>query len=287
MSSGYRPSYDIGEAREIAIAGRGTTQVWDSGPIRTNEIPVLLLHGWNIDAPTNYGFAFPSLCEQHRVVMYDHHGHGHGIRNAEPFTLESAANDAVAVLDALEIRSAIVVGYSLGGAVAQTLLHQHPDRCAGLVLSATAGTFAKTRREVIEFAFLGRLAKGLRRLPESARATIFSRVLSPFTRRYPDWIAGVVAQADVITLLEAGASLGTLSPEKITTPAPVPSSFVVTSIDTIVPMERQVELATELDVDSMHSVHAGHEVPIRNDREFNDALVEAVRTVTNAAQSHR
>lgn len=252
---------------------------------RSGELPVLLLHGWNIDAPTNYGFAFPRLAQSHRVIMFDQHGHGQGLRNDAPFTLASAANDAIAVLDALAISSAVVVGYSLGGAVAQTLLSNHPDRCAGLVLSATSGNFAERRREVAQFAALGRISRALRRVPASARAQLFATILKTTTRRYPAWIADVVRQADAITLLEAGSALGTLSPEKITSPSPVPSSFIVTSTDRIVPKERQVRLATELNVTSMHNVHAGHEVPIRNDPEFNDALAEAVKTVTDAAHA--
>lgn len=285
MNPGFTPSYDIGEAQRVSLNNRGTTSVWDSGA--ADGIAVLLLHGWNIDAPTNYGFAFPRLASTQRVVMFDQHGHGHGLRNDATFTLKSAADDAIAVLDALEIDSAIVVGYSLGGAVAQTLLANHPDRCAGIVLSATSGNFAERRREVAQFEFLGRVSRLLRRVPPTARSGVFAAILRVTTRHYPNWIADVVRQADAITLLEAGAALGTLSPEKITTPSPVPSSFVVTSKDRIVPPERQVRLAQELGVTSMHNVHAGHEVPIRNDREFNDALVEAVRTVTVAAQARK
>ena len=287
MSPGHSPTYDIGEPQQVQLP-TGPTTVWDSAfdtaQPASDDLPVLLLHGWNIDAPTNYGFAFPKLKASQRAVMFDHQGHGRGLRSDRPFTLADSAEDAVAVLDALEIDSAIVVGYSLGGAVAQTLLDKHPERVAGLVLSATSGRFAETRRETAEFQFLAAAAKALRKVPAAARKGIFSVILAATTRKYPPWIADVVARADPISLLEAGASLGTFDANLLGKPSPVPSAFVVTAEDIVVPPRRQVELATSLDVDSMHSLAAGHDVPILDNDDFNEALAQAVRTVTTAAQ---
>ena len=55
-----------------------------------------------------------------------------------PFRLSDCAADAAAVLRELGIGPAIVVGYSMGGAIAQLVARDHPDVVAGLVLSGTA-----------------------------------------------------------------------------------------------------------------------------------------------------
>lgn len=285
MSPDWSPQYELGDPQQVVLPGRGTTTVWDSGNTpASSTTPVLLLHGWNIDAPTNYGFAFPLLAERHRVVMYDQQGHGHGPRHDAPFTLDAAAGDAISILDALDIDRALIVGYSLGGAVAQTLAHKHPERCAGIVLSATSGRFAETRRERAEFTALAQSARLLRRIPSGARSRVFDVILSATTRKYPPWIADVVRNGDPINLLEAGASLGTFDSTGWGELADLPSAFVVTTKDIIVSAERQVQLATDLNVGAMHNVDAGHEVPILNHDAFNAALAEAIDEVTELAQ---
>ncbi len=279
------PRFELSEPREVDLPGRASTIVWDSG--QTDTLPLLLLHGWNIDAPTNFGYSFPHLSKQQRVVMYDQHGHGQGPRRNEAFSLEAAADDAVAVLDALNIDTAVVCGFSLGGAVAQTMLRDHPERCAGLVLSATSGTFAESKLEAGQFQVLSKTAKVLRRSPESVKERAFTALRGFCTRRYPGWIGDVVASADPVNLLEAGASLGTFNNDDWIGPVDVPSAFVVTAQDVVVPTRRQVELATLLDVDSMHNVAAGHDVPIRDHHEFHAALCAAAASVTAAAmQDH-
>ena len=281
MSPIWHPTFDLGDPFQVALSGRGTTTVWDSGDVAdSTNVPVLLLHGWNIDAPTNYGYAVPHLSSTRRVIMFDQLGHGRGPRHDVPFTLDDAADDAISVLDALGVEQAIIVGYSLGGAVAQTLCHNHPTRCVGLVLSATSARFAETRRERAEFAALKQSARLLRLTPSAARARIFDAILAVTTRKYPGWIADVVRKGDPISLLEAGAALGAFDSTHWTELAELPTAFVVTTEDTVVPAHRQVQLATNLDVDDMHNVTVGHEAPILNHDAFNAALTEAVDAVT-------
>lgn len=50
-----------------------------------------------------------------------------------PYTLETMADDAIGVLDALEIERAHLVGASLGGMVVQSAAARHPERCLSLV----------------------------------------------------------------------------------------------------------------------------------------------------------
>jgi pimeloyl-ACP methyl ester carboxylesterase len=52
--------------------------------------------------------------------------------DAAPYRLEDMADDAAAVLDALDWRSAHIVGHSLGGMIAQTLAIRHPERVRSL-----------------------------------------------------------------------------------------------------------------------------------------------------------
>ncbi|MCK8681673.1 alpha/beta fold hydrolase [Streptomyces lichenis] len=75
------------------------------------------------------------LAAHHRVIRYDHRDTGRSTWSFDrkPYALPELAEDAVAVLDALGVERAHVVGMSLGGMLAQLLLADHPDR----LLSAT------------------------------------------------------------------------------------------------------------------------------------------------------
>lgn len=79
------------------------------------------------------------LARTHRVIAYDHRGMGGSTPSTEPVTMRSLADDAAALLDALEVDRAHVVGWSLGSAVGQELALGHPDKVASLVLYATWG----------------------------------------------------------------------------------------------------------------------------------------------------
>lgn len=76
---------------------------------------------------------------------------GHGSSTGLPprgYTMEGAALLVIRVLDALDIKRAVLVGYSMGGRLALYLALRHPERCAGLFLeSASPGLESPQERE--------------------------------------------------------------------------------------------------------------------------------------------
>ena len=74
-----------------------------------------------------------------------------------PFRLADCAADAAAVLRELGVAPAVVVGYSMGGAIAQLVARDHPDVVSGLVLSGTAQHF-QDRRDAPAVEVDGRLS---------------------------------------------------------------------------------------------------------------------------------
>lgn len=76
------------------------------------------------------------LAAEYDVVLYDHRGIGASSR-AEGFTLADLVSDAAAVLDWAGIADAHVLGFSMGGAIAQHLALDHPERVRSLTLVGT------------------------------------------------------------------------------------------------------------------------------------------------------
>lgn len=104
--------------------------------------PVILLHGGNLDRRM-WDAEFGALQRTHRVIRYDARGYG---RSGASDTAFSAHHDLRALMDALQLPRASLVGLSLGGRVAMDFALAHPERVDRLVLVApgiSGGTWAE------------------------------------------------------------------------------------------------------------------------------------------------
>jgi 3-oxoadipate enol-lactonase / 4-carboxymuconolactone decarboxylase len=74
----------------------------------------------------------------HRVLRYDHRGHGGSPVPPGPYTMDELVDDVLALLDRLGIERVTFCGLSMGGAVGMTLALRAPERIERLVLCCTA-----------------------------------------------------------------------------------------------------------------------------------------------------
>jgi pimeloyl-[acyl-carrier protein] methyl ester esterase len=155
--------------------------------------PIVLVHGWSLSSRAFLPLLDP-LAREHRVVAPDLRGHGASAPGA--FHLSDLAADVAALLDHLDLRGALLVGWSLGAQVALEALPAAGPRVSALaLLSGTPrftqgagwphglpprsvdGLAAKVRRRgdkaLSEF-FHGMFAEG--ELPEDARAALEAEV---------------------------------------------------------------------------------------------------------------
>ena len=79
-----------------------------------------------------------ALTERYRVLRYDSRGHGRSEAPDGPYTIDMLADDALGLLDALDIERVHFCGLSKGGMVGQVLGARHGDRLISLALCSTA-----------------------------------------------------------------------------------------------------------------------------------------------------
>ena len=120
--------------------GNSCYEVWGAGP------PLLLLNGLGFSRWSWHWQGTLGL----RCLVWEHRGFGGSDPGERDFSLAELADDALALLDHLQIERAVVFGVSMGGMVAQEFALRHPERCAGLILGCTWCGGPETRKMTAE-----------------------------------------------------------------------------------------------------------------------------------------
>lgn len=149
--------------------------------------PLVLLHGFSLDH-SMWAAQAKLLQRKYRLISPDLRGAGKTENPAEPFFIETMAEDAAALLEALDIESAAVAGFSMGGLILANMLVRHPLKVRAAAFISTLGTGAdgperqEARLKNIRFV-----------MEEGSEAFAFSfvpRLFSPaFINSYPDEVA--------------------------------------------------------------------------------------------------
>jgi 3-oxoadipate enol-lactonase len=252
----------------LELPGRGTTFVRHH-PAPAGEPTVLLLHGIGATADANWFPAYPALAERYGVVAIDHRGHGRGIRADRAVRLADCADDAAAALEVLGIDRAIVVGYSMGGPIAQLVWHRRRDQVAALVLCATAHRF----RGVEPVRDLGPAL--VQRLRATTAAPSKRGRLDGDLRR---WVQSELALTDRRRAVQAGFSLARFDASRWIGDVDVPHAVVVTTRDAAVVPARQRRLVAALPKPSVHEADIDHTGCVTRPAVFVPALLAAIES---------
>jgi len=98
--------------------------------------PVILLHG-GLGHSGNWGYQVPMLVGLgYRAVLIDSRGHGRSTRDSRPYTYELMGSDVLAVMGALRLGKAAMVGWSDGACIALILARHEPARVGGVFFFA-------------------------------------------------------------------------------------------------------------------------------------------------------
>ena len=290
--------------RRIELPELGPIEVRDSGPLHgsgngsADGPTILLLHGWTASTDLNWCRTYEPLARwrdgQIRIVTWDHRAHGaRGLRTGTTALIDDLADDTAAIAGALGIERAIVVGYSMGGAVAQATWRRHPDLVAGLVLGATAARFGVSDGQRQDFTLMDR-GIGPARLLESVGCSALAwRAVRWFGDRhagraatddasFDDWAWSETRSGVLSRVLAVGHDLGGFDATDWLCEVDVPHAVLVCNDDDIVPTVRQRELVDALPAPFVYEMATDHAACVLRPDLFIPALTAALDEVTAA-----
>ncbi len=283
------PVASVPEGRMVDLPGRGRTFVVDvPGPYR-DAPTVLLLHALGTTAYLTWFTALGELSRHYRVVTLDQRWHGRGIRS-DRFRIADCADDAAAVLDELGIDTAVVVGYSLGGAVAQELWNRHPERVAGLVLCSTSRRWKVHRGEQLFFPALGIAMLPLSRAALAGvnrRAEALPEVPSVDSADLTRWGFAEWRSTSAWSMPAVLAELGRYDSSSWVGGVDVPTAVVVTGKDAAVPPDRQRALAEAIPGAAVFEAPGGHTSLFADSGRWLPVFLQAVAHVSDRLPDHR
>jgi pimeloyl-ACP methyl ester carboxylesterase len=101
--------------------------------------PVVLIGGLGSQVGS-WATQVPVYSKHFKVVVFDNRGAGRSQKPEPGYTTEDMADDAAALMDALGMVSAHVVGKSMGGMIGQWLAIKHPEKVRKLVMGCSSAS---------------------------------------------------------------------------------------------------------------------------------------------------
>ncbi|HEU5010960.1 MAG TPA: 3-oxoadipate enol-lactonase [Roseiflexaceae bacterium] len=206
-----------------------------------------------------------------RVVRYDTRGHGQSDAPEGPYTIEQLGQDALALLDHLNIERAHVCGLSLGGMVALWLAATHSERVSRAVFANTAAQIgsAESWQARIDAVQAGGMA--------AVRGMVLARFLSPrFRKEHPavtSSIGDMLEATDPTGYIGACAALRDTDLHPIVSAISAPSLIIAGTLDESTPPAQSDELHAAIAGSELIKLPAGHLSNIEQPEQFSDHLL--------------
>lgn len=149
--------------------------------VKGDGYPVILIHGFGVKKQRWIG-QFDSLSEHFKVIRFDNRGAGKSDRPNEQYTMELFAEDTKGLLDFLEIEKAHIVGWSVGGMIAQHFAIKFPNSVEKLILINTIDAWPanKSGLELYKNAQIARYEARLK----DPKKTFFDAAKMGFSRQF-------------------------------------------------------------------------------------------------------
>jgi pimeloyl-ACP methyl ester carboxylesterase len=241
--------------------------------------PLLLIQGWGMDV-TGWQTIIKPLSNAFRVIMFDNRGTGRSEVTPGDYTTRQLADDAAALLDHLKIKNAHMLGWSMGGMIAQELVLAYPEKVNRLILSASSAK-VNEKSSFIAWANIEAIRRGELETSvnwqlsfcfskalfdnEELLGQVKERALNP---PYPVTLEGLMSQFAAVASHDRRRQLRSIRS---------PTLVLGAREDGIIDVGQVEALAREIEYAELRLLPGGHMYHIEYPHTFAEALIKFVR----------
>jgi len=239
--------------------------------------PLVLIMGLGGDMQV-WAFQIPELSKHFRVIAFDNRGAGRTSAPDKPYSIAGMAEDVAGLMDYLSIPKAHILGFSMGGYIAQEFALKHPDRVNRLILLATApGIDGYGRNVVRSWIDVRRSNLSREQIVRLTACWLYSPELMDdherFERAIQNSVSNPWAQQDHAFIRQANAVLGFDATGRLANLKP--ETLVVYGVDDIlVPPRNSKRLAELIPNVKLLELPGGHVGVIEYAPQYNAAFLE-------------
>lgn len=245
--------------------------------------PVILIQGLGGDLQ-GWANQVPVLSQHYRVIAMDNRGAGRSNAPDKPYSIETMARDVRNLMDQIDVEQAHLVGFSMGGCIAQQLAIESPKRIKKLVLINSTPALDAFGREVLKVWMAVRQSSMSREeWARFAAVWTHSGALIADERRYRAAIANSLsnpyAQQDHAFLRQADALLQFDARDDLKS-LEVQALVLASEENILVPRAQSEELAELIPNATYQELPGGHIGPMEHPDEYNAAILAFLRGET-------
>jgi non-heme chloroperoxidase len=286
LSLGWGSGAVVAEPQTVVTPDGAQLAVWDYTGDSPDAPVVVLSHCWTGNHEIWVPVARRLREKGYRVVLYDQRGHGASTRGTAPITVELLAHDLADVLEATDVRDAVLAGHSMGGMSIMSLASHRSDllheRARAVVLVATSATRVGNYPDAV----VRRMAAPLVASPAITRA-MAGRSGHRFVRGVfgTDPVhAHMVLTADAFSKAHPGAradymvALSTMDLLEGIATIRLPTTVIVGSRDTLTLPPKSDEMVATIPGARLVTLQdKGHMLPLEDPDAVTDEIVRAVK----------
>ncbi len=244
---------------------------------RGEGTPVLGIMGFALDQRF-WAAQIPAVTKNNKFITFDNRGVGRSTGDVVS-TIDQLADDAFRLLEYLEIDEAVIFGLSMGGAIAQRFVLDHPDVVKGAIFGVTWARPIEFMRRQDELASLIIEKGGVEALMEASLVRMFSPEFFEMGREMVDRLTMAFMSDEekmptgevLLAQIEAIGKHDTLNE---LASIKVPTLVLGGKMDQMVPYLASKEIASAIPNAELATFETGHACMIEEMEAFNRRLEE-------------
>ncbi len=255
------PSVSVNEI-ELSYLQADYTDPWKEG-----KEHLVLLHGW-MGCKESWVRQIPFFSRHFAVIAPDLRGFGESSKPESGYAIEEYARDLAALLDALGIGGAHLLGQSFGGIIAQMFAIKHPERTRSLVLWAT-------RSESSGSTDIEAVAEFIRSEGMPAFAENFSgRLADEAEPEITEWNKKLVAAGRPHVAIETLREVSRVNLTTDLSNIQAPALILASREDKVIPFEYAEKMKKNIANSTLYEYNGSHGAYLKNPDECNRIILE-------------